>query len=73
MSALKFHQFACLSDNYGVLIHDLQTGDTASIDAPDADAVENALKGNGWSLTHILVTNHHWDHTQGIAELNGEE
>ncbi len=72
MSALKFHQFACLSDNYGVLIHDLQTGDTASIDAPDADAVENALKGNGWSLTHILVTNHHWDHTQGIAELKSK-
>lgn len=72
MSAFKFHQFACLSDNYGVLIHDPESGDTASIDAPDADAVETALKANGWALTHILVTHHHWDHTQGIAELKSK-
>jgi len=72
MSNLEFHQFACLSDNYGVLIHDETSGNTASIDAPDADAVEAALKDTGWKLTHILVTHHHWDHVQGIDSLKAK-
>ncbi len=61
--------FPCLKDNYGVLIHDPQSGATASIDAPEAAAVDAALKKTGWKLTDILVTHHHADHTQGIAEL----
>ena len=40
----KIHQFPCLSDNFGVLIHDPEPGATASIDAPEAAAVERALK-----------------------------
>jgi len=61
--------FPCLTDNYGVLIHDPQTGATAAIDAPEAEAVEAALKKTGWTLTEILVTHHHGDHTAGIGEL----
>lgn len=65
MSNLEIHQFPCLSDNYGVLLRDADAGVVASIDAPDAEAVQAALKEKGWKLTHILVTHHHWDHTQG--------
>jgi hydroxyacylglutathione hydrolase len=65
----KIHQFPCLSDNFGVLIHDPETGATAAIDAPEAAAVEKALKDTGWTLTDILVTHHHADHAQGIPEL----
>jgi hydroxyacylglutathione hydrolase len=72
MASLEFHQFACLTDNYGVLVHDPVSGDTASIDAPDAQAVESALQEKGWTLTHILVTHHHWDHTQGIDDLKAK-
>jgi hydroxyacylglutathione hydrolase len=72
MAGLEFHQFACLTDNYGVLVHDPVSGDTASIDAPDAQAVESALQEKGWTLTHILVTHHHWDHTQGIDDLKAK-
>jgi hydroxyacylglutathione hydrolase len=61
--------FLCLKDNFGVLLHDPQSGATASIDAPDAAPIEAALKRTGWGLTDILVTHHHADHTQGIAEL----
>ena len=61
--------FACLKDNYGVLIHDPASGATAAIDAPEAAPVEAALKATGWKLTDILVTHHHGDHTGGIAEL----
>lgn len=67
--AAKTHLFNCLSDNFGVLIHDPQTGATASIDAPEAAAVDAALKTTGWKLTDILVTHHHNDHTAGVAEL----
>lgn len=69
MAKLEFHQFPCLDDNYGVLIHDPDAGVTASIDAPDADAVREALAEKGWSLTHILTTHHHHDHTGGNLEL----
>jgi hydroxyacylglutathione hydrolase len=63
------HLFLCLKDNFGVLVHDPETGATASIDAPEAAPVEAALKATGWRLTDILVTHHHGDHTAGIAEL----
>ena len=63
------HLFRCLSDNYGVLIHDPQSGATAAIDAPEAAPVEAALKATGWKLTDILVTHHHHDHTGGIEAL----
>ncbi len=61
--------FPCLKDNYGVLLHDPETGATASIDAPEAAPVEKALRETGWRLTDILVTHHHGDHTAGIDEL----
>jgi hydroxyacylglutathione hydrolase len=61
--------FLCLKDNYGVLLHDPDTGATASIDAPEAAPIERALKATGWKLTDILVTHHHADHTGGIEAL----
>jgi hydroxyacylglutathione hydrolase len=65
----QIHLFPCLKDNFGVLLHDPDTGKTASIDAPEAAAVEAALKHKGWTLTDILVTHHHADHTGGIPAL----
>lgn len=72
MAQLEIHQFMCLKDNFGVLIHDSSTGETAAIDAPEAAPIQSALKTKGWKLTHILVTHHHADHTQGIAPLKAE-
>ena len=64
-----FHQFRCLSDNYGVLIHDSATGATAAIDAPEAEPVLKALAETGWTLTDVLVTHHHGDHVGGLPAL----
>src|ERR1700691_2148718 len=64
--------FLCLKDNFGVLLHDPQSGATAAIDAPEAGPIEAALKRTGWKLTDILVTHHHADHTQGIGELKAQ-
>ena len=52
-----------------MLIRDTATGATAAIDAPETSTVEAALQAKGWKLTDILVTHHHADHTDGIAEL----
>ena len=65
MRRLEVHQFPTRSDNYGVLIHDPDTGATAAIDAPDAEELLVALHEKGWALTHILTTHHHHDHTAG--------
>ena len=61
--------FPCLNDNFGYLIHDPATNATASIDAPEAGPIIEALEREGWTLTDILVTHHHGDHVGGVAEL----
>ena len=62
-------QFLCASDNFGVLVHDTETGATASIDACEDGPIVAALERAGWTLTHILVTHHHDDHVAGIPAL----
>ncbi len=68
MNAL-IHQYPCLSDNFGVLVHDPATGATAAIDVPEAAPTLKALAEKGWTLTDILVTHRHADHVQGIPEV----
>ena len=72
MAKLDVHQFPCLKDNYGVLIHDAASSLTAAIDVPEAEPVRQALRAKGWNLTHIFVTHHHADHTQGVEPLKAE-
>ena len=62
-------QFPCLADNYGYLLHDAESGLTATVDTPDVAAIETALSARGWTLTHIFNTHHHWDHAGGNQEL----
>jgi hydroxyacylglutathione hydrolase len=63
------HQFLCMKDNYGVLVHDSDSGATAAIDAPDGAAVIAAAEERDWTLSDVLVTHHHADHTQGLPAL----
>jgi hydroxyacylglutathione hydrolase len=69
MAKLEIHQYRTRSDNYGVLLHDAGTGVTAAIDAPDAEELIGELRKKGWTLTHILTTHHHQDHTAGNSAL----
>ena len=69
MGSLEIRQFMCLDDNFGVLAHDPGSGATLAVDVPDADAVAAELDKAGWKLTHILITHHHADHTQGLKAL----
>ena len=66
---LEIRQIPCLADNYGYLIRDAATGAVAAIDTPDVNAINDALANEGWTLTHILNTHHHWDHAGGNLAL----
>jgi hydroxyacylglutathione hydrolase len=68
-STAQTRLFLCLKDNYGVLVHDPATGATAAIDAPEAPPIEAALAESGWKLSDILITHHHYDHTDGFRAL----
>lgn len=59
----------CLSDNYAFLIHDPVSGDTALVDAPEPNAILTELTERGWTLTHVLLTHHHWDHIDGLSAI----
>lgn len=66
---LQIHQFACLSDNYGYLLHDPASGETACIDTPDADAYLREAAAKGWQITQIWNTHWHGDHAGGNAAI----
>ncbi|MGI9291797.1 MAG: hydroxyacylglutathione hydrolase [Gammaproteobacteria bacterium] len=66
---LQVHQFPCLEDNYGYLVHDPESGFTGCIDTPEVEAIERALHDKSWTLTHIFNTHHHFDHAGGNLEL----
>jgi hydroxyacylglutathione hydrolase len=69
MPALELDLFPCRTDNFGLLLHDPESGATASIDAPDEDAILQALERRGWTLTHVFTTHHHEDHVAGNLAL----
>lgn len=67
--ALELVTIPCLQDNYAFLIHEAVSGETALIDAPEAGPILAALAARGWRLDQILITHHHSDHIDGVAEL----
>ncbi len=74
LSMLEVHQFPCLTDNYGFLLHDPDSGETAAIDTPDGAEYLKQAETRGWRITQIWNTHWHPDHAGGnkaIAEATG--
>ena len=69
IGAIEVHQFSCLSDNYGFLVHEPQSGETACIDTPETAPIMAALDEKGWKLTQIWNTHHHYDHAGNNEEI----
>ncbi len=68
---LELITIPCLDDNYAFLLHNPRTRETLLVDAPDAPPIQSVLDAQGWTLTDILLTHHHWDHVDGLAPLRG--
>jgi hydroxyacylglutathione hydrolase len=69
---LIVHQFPCLADNYGYLVHDPVSGETVAIDTPDADAYLDAAQAQGWRITQIWNTHWHPDHAGGNEAIKAQ-
>ena len=71
---LQVHQFPCLADNYGFLLHDPESGETAAIDTPDGAEYLRQADAKGWRITQVWNTHWHPDHAGGnkaIVEATG--
>ena len=71
---LEIHQFPCLTDNYGFLLHDPDSAETAAIDTPDGAEYLRQAAAKGWRITQIWNTHWHPDHAGGntaIVEATG--
>lgn len=66
---LEIVTIACLADNYAFLLHCSETSETAVIDVPDAAPIQDELARRGWQLTEIWITHHHYDHIDGVRDL----
>ena len=64
---LELVTLRCRTDNYAYLLH----GDegTVLIDAPESGPILRELAARGWSLSAILLTHHHGDHVDGVADI----
>jgi hydroxyacylglutathione hydrolase len=54
-----------LTDNYVWLIHNPASGETAAVDPSVAEPVLDAVAARRWTLTQVLNTHWHPDHTGG--------
>lgn len=63
----QIEPIACLETNYAYLI--VAGGACVAVDPADAAAVGAAIEARGLTLTHILNTHHHADHTGGNLAL----
>lgn len=69
---LHIHQFPCLNDNYGYLVHDDVSGATAAIDTPDAQKYLQEAEKKSWTITDIWNTHWHPDHAGGNEAIKAE-
>lgn len=72
MAQLTIHRIPARKDNYLWLAVEPTAGAVAIVDPADAAPVRAKLKELGLTLTHILNTHHHNDHTGANLELKAE-
>ena len=66
---IEIHQFPCLNDNYGYLVHEPASGRTIAVDTPDAEAYLAEAGKLGWLISEIWNTHWHPDHAGGNLKI----
>ncbi|NSX54835.1 hydroxyacylglutathione hydrolase [Parasulfitobacter algicola] len=66
---LEIITIPCRTDNYAFLVHNSDSGETALVDAPEFEPIKDVLDQNEWQLTDLLITHHHFDHIDAVAQL----
>lgn len=66
---IEIHQFPCLNDNYGYLVHEPDSGQTIAIDTPDAAVYLAEADKMGWYISEIWNTHWHPDHAGGNLKI----
>ncbi len=64
---MDIYAIPALKDNYIWAIHD--AGAVVVVDPGDARPVQDEIDRHGFRLAGIVVTHHHWDHVNGIPDL----
>ena len=67
---LRLHPIAAFTDNYIWALHDGQSA--LVVDPGDAQVVLDWLDREGLTLTGLLLTHHHADHTGGVDALQAQ-
>jgi hydroxyacylglutathione hydrolase len=65
---MKIHVLPALKDNYIYVIEFLDKT-ACVVDPGDAAVVIKFCKSHQLNITQVLLTHHHWDHTDGAIEL----
>lgn len=68
-AGLEIISLPVLTDNYIHILRDHDHKLTIVVDPAEAGPVLAFLETKQWTLTHILITHHHWDHIGGVSAL----
>ncbi|WP_062269919.1 hydroxyacylglutathione hydrolase [Endozoicomonas arenosclerae] len=66
---IQIQAIPAFQDNYIWLLSEDSSQHCLVVDPGDAVVVKEALQKQGLELSGILITHHHWDHTNGIEAL----
>src|SRR5262249_50482071 len=66
---LRIERIPTLRDNYTYLLICEETGESAVVDAPEAEPVAKRVAASGSRVAQILSTHHHPDHSMANPEL----
>ncbi|TDO98896.1 hydroxyacylglutathione hydrolase [Marinomonas balearica] len=69
---MTIYPLPSLKDNYIWLIQDNDSSDIWVVDPGDAKPVQTHCAKHNLTIKGIIVTHHHWDHTNGILALRSK-
>ncbi len=70
MMSIKIFPIPAFDDNYIWILHNDEYA--VVVDPGSSAPVDQYLAAHNLTLTHILITHHHWDHVNGLESLQAD-